>query len=174
MDNAGRVLTRRMLLESAWGPGRADVGNYLEVHIRRLRTKIESDAGRPTRIRTVHGVGYIFDLPHGEWARRAVRHSLAASMNCSTPANISSSISPAAASWTHKVVTSCQTPTRLLLPGNRVPTETISARPRSTLSVQNFCRRLGPQPLVPPDSMLPDFATRTRRTPATIRPSAVP
>ena len=72
MDNAGRVLTRRMLLDNAWGPGRADVGNYLEVHIRRLRTKIESDAGRPTRIRTVRGVGYIFDPPHDEWARRAV------------------------------------------------------------------------------------------------------
>ncbi|MDQ3826162.1 MAG: helix-turn-helix domain-containing protein [Actinomycetota bacterium] len=33
------------------------------MHIRRLRTKIESDVDRPTRIRTVRGVGYIFDLP---------------------------------------------------------------------------------------------------------------
>ncbi|MDQ3900093.1 MAG: winged helix-turn-helix domain-containing protein [Actinomycetota bacterium] len=63
MDNAGRVVSRRELLDNAWGPDRADVRNYLEVHIRRLRTKIEDDVDRPTRIRTVRGVGYIFDLP---------------------------------------------------------------------------------------------------------------
>lgn len=66
MDNAGRVVTRRELLDNAWGPDRADVRNYLEVHIRRLRTKIESEVDRPTRIRTVRGVGYIFDLPQQE------------------------------------------------------------------------------------------------------------
>ena len=63
MDNAGRVVTRRELLDNAWGPDRANARNYLEVHIRRLRTKIESDPFRPTHIRTVRGVGYIFDLP---------------------------------------------------------------------------------------------------------------
>lgn len=63
MDNAGRVVTRLELLEHAWGSDRANVQNYLEVHIRRLRTKIESYPFRPTRIRTVRGVGYIFDLP---------------------------------------------------------------------------------------------------------------
>ena len=63
MDNAGRVVTRRELLDNAWGPDRVNVQNYLEVHIRRLRTKIESDTDRPTRIRTVRGIGYIFDLP---------------------------------------------------------------------------------------------------------------
>jgi two-component system response regulator RegX3 len=63
MYNAGRVVTRCELLDNAWGPDRVDVQNYLEVHIRRLRTKIESNADRPTRIRTVRGVGYVFDLP---------------------------------------------------------------------------------------------------------------
>jgi two-component system response regulator RegX3 len=63
MDNAGRVVTRRELLDNAWGPDRLDVRNYLEVHIRRLRAKIEGDEDRPTRIRTVRGIGYIFDLP---------------------------------------------------------------------------------------------------------------
>lgn len=63
MDNAGRVVTRRELLDTAWGPDRAHVRNYLEVHIRRIRVKIESDVNKPTRIRTVRGVGYIFDLP---------------------------------------------------------------------------------------------------------------
>jgi DNA-binding response OmpR family regulator len=66
MDNAGRVVTRRELLDNAWGPDQPDARNYLEVHIRRLRTKIESDVDRPTRIRTVRGVGYIFDLPQDE------------------------------------------------------------------------------------------------------------
>jgi two-component system, OmpR family, response regulator RegX3 len=63
MDNAGRVVTRGELLDNAWGPDREDVRNYLEVHIRRLRMKIESDVDQPTRIRTVRRVGYIFDLP---------------------------------------------------------------------------------------------------------------
>jgi DNA-binding response OmpR family regulator len=66
MNNAGRVVTRRELLDNAWGPDRADVRNYLEVHIRRLRMKIESDVDQPTRIRTVRGVGYIFDLPQND------------------------------------------------------------------------------------------------------------
>lgn len=63
MDNAGRVVNRRELLDNAWGPDRAQVRNYLEVHIRRIRVKIESEVNRPTRIRTVRGVGYILDLP---------------------------------------------------------------------------------------------------------------
>jgi two-component system response regulator RegX3 len=66
MDNAGRVVTRRELLDNAWGPDRADVRNYLEVHIRRLRTKIEADVDQPRCIRTVRGVGYIFDLPQDD------------------------------------------------------------------------------------------------------------
>jgi DNA-binding response OmpR family regulator len=36
------------------------------VHIRRLRTKIEGDVDRPTHIRTVRGVGYVFDLPNDD------------------------------------------------------------------------------------------------------------
>ncbi|MGH3671143.1 MAG: winged helix-turn-helix domain-containing protein, partial [Pseudonocardiaceae bacterium] len=66
MENAGRVVPRRELLDNAWGPDRADVRNYLEVHIRRLRAKIESDVAMPTRIRTVRGVGYVFDLPQDD------------------------------------------------------------------------------------------------------------
>ena len=66
MDNVGRVVTRRELLDNAWGPDHTDTRNYLEVHIRRLRRRIECDTGRPTRIRTVRGVGYIFDLPQDD------------------------------------------------------------------------------------------------------------
>jgi DNA-binding response OmpR family regulator len=75
MDNAGRVVTRRELLDNAWGPDQAADRNYLEVYIRRLRTKIESDGDQPTRIRTVRGVGYIFDLPPDD----SVRHPVAGS-----------------------------------------------------------------------------------------------
>ena len=71
MDNAGRVVTRRASQDNAWSVDRSDAQNCLEVHIRRLRTKIESDANRPTRIRTVRGVGYIFDLPQGDSGRHA-------------------------------------------------------------------------------------------------------
>jgi DNA-binding response OmpR family regulator len=64
MENAGRVVTRRTLLDNAWGSDRtAEARHYLPVHIRRIRKRIESDADRPTRIRTVRNVGYIFDLP---------------------------------------------------------------------------------------------------------------
>lgn len=75
MDNAGRVVTRCALLDNAWGPDRSDARNYLEVHIRRIRAKIESDTETPTRIRTVRGIGYIFDLPPGDPARHAVTRS---------------------------------------------------------------------------------------------------
>ena len=82
MENVGRVVTRRALLDNAWGPDRADARNYLEVHIRRLRMKIESDADRPTRIRTVRGIGYIFDFPQGD----SVRHgAVGASTSVPTP-----------------------------------------------------------------------------------------
>jgi two-component system, OmpR family, response regulator RegX3 len=63
MDNAGRVVTRRELLDNAWGPDRGNTRTWIEVHIRRLRAKIDDDPQRPSRIRTVRGVGYVFDLP---------------------------------------------------------------------------------------------------------------
>jgi two-component system response regulator RegX3 len=66
MNNAGRVVTRRELWDNAWGPERADVPNTPEVHIRRPRAKIESDPYKPAHIRTVCGVGYIFDLPEDD------------------------------------------------------------------------------------------------------------
>ena len=61
MDNAGRVLTRRELLDRVWGEGYPDTNKTIDVHITRIRRKIDCDDG-PTRIRTVRGMGYIFDL----------------------------------------------------------------------------------------------------------------
>jgi two-component system response regulator RegX3 len=62
MVNAGRVVTWRELVDNAWGPDRADTRNYLKVKVRQLRTKVEVDPSRPTRIRTVRGIGYVFNL----------------------------------------------------------------------------------------------------------------
>jgi two-component system response regulator RegX3 len=62
MHNAGRVVGRRELLDAFWGSGYPDTKNSLEVHILRLRRRVHTP-GRPARIRTVRGVGYIFDLP---------------------------------------------------------------------------------------------------------------
>jgi DNA-binding response OmpR family regulator len=44
------------------------VGKALEVYIRRLREKIETDPHHPTHIRTVRGIGYIFDREALGWA----------------------------------------------------------------------------------------------------------
>lgn len=62
MDNVGRVVGRRELLDALWGPGHRDTSKSLETHINRLRGRISTPGG-PRRIRTVHGQGYIFDLP---------------------------------------------------------------------------------------------------------------
>ncbi len=56
--NAGRVVTRRTLFDSVWGPDFFGDERALDVYIRFLRRKIEADPDRPTIIHTVRGVGY--------------------------------------------------------------------------------------------------------------------
>jgi two-component system, OmpR family, response regulator RegX3 len=56
--NPGRVMTRRQLIQKVWGPGFGGDGKTLDVHIRRLRAKVEDDPSRPHRILTVRGVGF--------------------------------------------------------------------------------------------------------------------
>lgn len=62
MDNVGRVVGRRELLDALWGPGHRDTSKSLETHMNRLRRRL-SNPGGPKRIRTVHKQGYVFDLP---------------------------------------------------------------------------------------------------------------
>ena len=62
MENAGRVLTRREILDHCWGSRYPDQNKTLETHIKRLRDKIGISPRRFTPIRTVRGVGYIYDL----------------------------------------------------------------------------------------------------------------
>ncbi len=56
--HAGRVVTHKTLLTSAWGPAHGEDLHYLRVFIGQLRQKIERDPTRPTIVRTEPGVGY--------------------------------------------------------------------------------------------------------------------
>ena len=61
MSNAGRVLTRETLIDRVWGTNYVGDTKTLDVHIKRLRAKVEDDPSRPTRITTVRGLGYKFE-----------------------------------------------------------------------------------------------------------------
>ena len=54
----GRLLSREFLIEEVWGPGYYGDMKTLDVHIRRIRTKIEEDPHRPVHLVTVRGLGY--------------------------------------------------------------------------------------------------------------------
>jgi DNA-binding response OmpR family regulator len=56
--NAGRVFSRESLLERVWGHDYFGDGRLVDVHIRRLRTKIEHDPALPRYVVTVRGLGY--------------------------------------------------------------------------------------------------------------------
>lgn len=64
VENAGRVLTRSQLIDEVWGSDYVGDTKTLDVHIRRLRTRIEADPKEPVRIQTVRGVGYRFADRH--------------------------------------------------------------------------------------------------------------
>ena len=59
--NAGRVLTRDVLIDRIWGPNYYGDTKTLDVHIKRLRAKLETDPANPHRIVTVRGVGYRYE-----------------------------------------------------------------------------------------------------------------
>jgi len=61
MRNAGRVLSRDILIERVWGVDYYGDTKTLDVHIKRLRSKIEVDPKNPTRIVTIRGLGYKYD-----------------------------------------------------------------------------------------------------------------
>jgi two-component system response regulator RegX3 len=58
MRNAGRVLTRIQLIDRVWGSDYVGDTKTLDVHIKRLRAKIEKDPANPDYIQTVRGMGY--------------------------------------------------------------------------------------------------------------------
>ncbi len=63
LDNAGRVLTREVLIDRIWGADYVGDTKTLDVHIKRLRAKVELDPSKPNRIVTIRGLGYKFDTP---------------------------------------------------------------------------------------------------------------
>ena len=60
--NSGRVLTRNQLIDRVWGADYVGDTKTLDVHIKRLRAKIEIDPAHPSHIQTVRGLGYKFDI----------------------------------------------------------------------------------------------------------------
>ena len=62
MRNAGRVLTRMQLIDRVWGSDYVGDTKTLDVHIKRIRAKIETDPANPKIIQTVRGLGYKMEL----------------------------------------------------------------------------------------------------------------
>jgi len=61
MQNAGRVLTRTQLIDRIWGSDYFGDTKTLDVHVKRLRSRIEKDAANPKFIQTIRGLGYKFE-----------------------------------------------------------------------------------------------------------------
>ena len=60
-SNAGRVLTRQIIIDRVWGADYYGDTKTLDVHIKRLRSRIEEEPGNPRFVQTVRGVGYTFE-----------------------------------------------------------------------------------------------------------------
>jgi len=63
LANAGRVLPRETLIDRVWGSDYVGDTKTLDVHVKRLRAKVEPDPSSPTRIVTIRGLGYKYDVP---------------------------------------------------------------------------------------------------------------
>ena len=61
MGNAGRVMTRDVLIDRVWGAHYVGDTKTLDVHIKRLRSKIEAIPSKPVRITTIRGLGYKYE-----------------------------------------------------------------------------------------------------------------
>ena len=59
--NSGRVLTRAQLIDRVWGSDYVGDTKTLDVHIKRLRAKVETDPAHPVHLVTVRGLGYKYD-----------------------------------------------------------------------------------------------------------------
>jgi two-component system, OmpR family, response regulator RegX3 len=63
LSNAGRVLPRETLIDRVWGTDYVGDTKTLDVHVKRLRAKVERDPSVPTQIVTIRGLGYKYDTP---------------------------------------------------------------------------------------------------------------
>ncbi|WP_138316526.1 response regulator transcription factor [Rhodoluna limnophila] len=62
LENVNRVLTRGQIIDRVWGSNYFGDTKTLDVHVKRLRSKIEDDPARPAHILTVRGLGYKFEV----------------------------------------------------------------------------------------------------------------
>lgn len=62
INNHGKVLTQRQLLNQVWGPNAVEHSHYLRIYMGHLRQKLENDPARPTHLLTETGIGYRFML----------------------------------------------------------------------------------------------------------------
>jgi len=65
LDNAGRVLTRDLLIDRVWGADYVGDTKTLDVHVKRLRAKVEESSTAPQRIVTIRGLGYKYESATG-------------------------------------------------------------------------------------------------------------
>ncbi|MCU1369495.1 MAG: phoP [Ilumatobacteraceae bacterium] len=63
LENAGRVLSRDLLIDRIWGHDYVGDTKTLDVHVKRLRAKVEADPTNPSRIVTIRGLGYKYETP---------------------------------------------------------------------------------------------------------------
>lgn len=63
LENAGRVLSRDLLIDRVWGHDYVGDTKTLDVHVKRLRAKVEADPTNPSRIVTIRGLGYKYETP---------------------------------------------------------------------------------------------------------------
>jgi len=66
MANAGRVLTRSTIIDRVWGHDYVGDTKTLDVHVKRLRSRIEADPAHPKLITTIRGLGYRFETARDE------------------------------------------------------------------------------------------------------------
>jgi two-component system KDP operon response regulator KdpE len=64
VQNQGKPISHRRLLQAVWGPDSGEQTEYLRVVVNQLRKKIEKDPSKPDLIRTEPWIGYRFVLPH--------------------------------------------------------------------------------------------------------------
>jgi two-component system response regulator RegX3 len=62
LENVNRVLTRGQIIDRVWGSNYFGDTKTLDVHIKRIRSKIEDDPARPVHLMTVRGLGYKFEV----------------------------------------------------------------------------------------------------------------
>jgi two-component system phosphate regulon response regulator PhoB len=73
----GRVFSRDHLLDAVWGDARFVTPRSVDVYVRRIREKIETDPETPRYLKTMRGAGYRFDLPKTSSAARTAVHAAA-------------------------------------------------------------------------------------------------